>query len=188
MPRENFFRALWRLNRTWPVVAAALLLLNILGWLVVGWVIAPEVEQARQALARQQELQRQRRAGSLPGESGVSYQAGRQEIERFSRLLLTKEELTLFLQEIYNLAQEAGLDIERISFQPEFLEEQEMLRYTLDFSVTGSYAQIKEFVHGFETSDRIMVLEKMSLSGEEAGEDRVSLGLQLSTYFRSNKR
>jgi Tfp pilus assembly protein PilO len=188
MPRENFFRALWRQSRTGVLVVGVLLLINLAGWLIVSRVVAPQVEAARKALSREQDRLRQQKAGELPAQSGSAYRQGRREFEEFQNTLLPKKELTLFLGEIYSLAKEANLGIDRIRFHPEPVAEQGLLRYTLDFSVSGDYPQIKTFIQSLENSGRIIILDKMSLSGEQAEKDRVALGLQLTTYFKSGDR
>jgi type IV pilus assembly protein PilO len=188
MPREPFFHALWRQNRKGPLVVAALLLLNLLGLVIVSRVVAPRVEKARSALALEQGRLRQEKAGEAPLESGASYRQGRSELEQFRQSLLPREELTVFLGEVYSLARDNGLAIDRITYDPEALTEQGLLRYTLRFSVSGGYAQIKKFIFSFEHSDRIMILDKMSLSGEQAEQDRVALQLELTTYFIAGNR
>jgi type IV pilus assembly protein PilO len=187
MPKENVFHALWRQNRKMPVAIAVLLALNIFGWWPAGRILAPRVEEARRALEQEQERQRRQleREEAVPG--AVGYLQGREEIDRFRKSLLRKDQLTLFLSEVYSLARAAGLDIDRISYDPEQVGEQHLLRYTLNFSVAGSYAQVKSFIRSLERSGGIMILGKLSLIGEQADKDRVSLRLQLTTYFLSDK-
>jgi type IV pilus assembly protein PilO len=187
MPKETVFHALWRQDRKMPLVLAVLLVLNLFGWWVAGRVLAPRVEVARRALAQEQERQRRQieRGGVVPG--AVGYREAREKIDRFHRSLLSKDQLTVFLSEVYSLARSAGLDIDRISYDPEHVREQNLLRYTLNFSVAGDYAQIKKFIRSLERSGSIMILGKVNLSGEQADKDRVSLRLQLTTYFMSEK-
>ncbi len=187
MPKETVFHALWRQNRKMPVVIAILLALNLFGWLLAGRVLTPRVEAARRTLAQEQERQRGQleRGRTIPG--AVGYYEGREEIARFRKSLLSKDQLTVFLSEVYSLALAAGLNIDRISYDPEGIREQHLLRYTLNFSVAGGYAQVKKFIRSLERSGSVMILGKVSLSGEEADKDRVSLRLQLTTYFLSDK-
>lgn len=187
MPKETVFHALWRLNRKMPVVITVLLALNLFGWWTAGRILAPRVEAARRALAQEQERQRRQleRGSAAPG--AVGYREGLEEIDRFRKSLLRKDQLTVFLSEVYSLARAAGLDIDRISYDPEQVREQHLVRYTLNFSVAGGYAQVKKFIRSLERSGGIMILGKVSLSGEQADKDRVSLRLQLTTYFLSDK-
>jgi type IV pilus assembly protein PilO len=187
MPRETLIRALWRQNRKLPVIVAVLLALNLFGWLLAGRILVPRVEAARSALLQEQERQRRQleQGGALTGVAG--YREGREAIDRFTESLLTKDRLTIFLGEVYSLAKDAGLSIDRISYKPEMIKEQHLLRYTLNFSVAGNYAQVKKFIGSLEFSEGIMILDKLSLSGAQAEQDRVSLGLQLTTYFRSDE-
>lgn len=187
MPKETLFHALWRQNRRMPVVIAVLLALNLFGWWMAGRILTRRAEAARTALAQEQDRQRRQleRGSVVPGT--VGYREGRDEIDRFRRSLLNKEKLTVFLNEVYSLARSAGLDIDRISYDPEHVREQPLLRYTLNFSVAGGYAQVKKFIRSLESSGGIMILGKVSLSGEQADKDRVSLRLQLTTYFLSDE-
>jgi Tfp pilus assembly protein PilO len=187
MAKETVFHALWRQNRKIPVILAILLALNLFGgWMAVR-ILAPRVEAARRALVQEQERQQRQleRGSAVPG--AVGYREGRAEIDRFRKSLLRKDRLTVFLSEVYSLARSAGLDIDRISYEPDQVREHRLLRYTMSFSVAGGYAQVKKFIRSLERSGDIMIMEKVSLSGEEANQDRVSLRLQLTTYFLSDK-
>ena len=184
---ERMITAVWRTNRTLPLLIAALLLLNLLLLLVGTRVVTPRVEtlerryierqaQIRQALHRQEQL-------ATPQER---FQRNAGDLETFWAAIPPRSEFTALIQEVFSLAEDADLGIDRISYEPRVESERNLLRYALSFSVSGNYSQIKRFIYSLEQSSRIIALEELALSGRESSEgDAVSLRIRLSTYFKT---
>jgi hypothetical protein len=94
--------------------------------------------------------------------------------------VIPQSEFPALLGEIFSLASQAGLAIDQIGYQPKELEGQGLLRYGLAFSVHGDYGQVKRFIYSLEQSERLFVIDGLTLSGgQEAGEATVELRLQL---------
>ena len=85
------------------------------------------------------------------------------------------------------LAAKNDLDINQVQYSPKLLPDQGLLAYSLEFSVTGSYGEIKHFIFGLEQSPRLISIDQLGLSAAaRPGRQRqVALSLRLTTYFRS---
>ncbi|MGE0392826.1 MAG: type 4a pilus biogenesis protein PilO [Vicinamibacterales bacterium] len=83
------------------------------------------------------------------------------------------------------LAREAGLTFERFSFEPEPVKGSDLTRVKGEMVLTGSYGEVRRFVHKVETSKDFVVLDDLSLAeGTDNGSELV-VTLKLSTYFRT---
>lgn len=182
---ERLIAAVWRTNRVFPSVIAALLLLNVLAYLGISQLFAPRVAElerryiaaqadARQAIHRREQL-------ATPQQR---YRKNEEDLQAFWKAIPPRAQFSELIREIFSISGEAGLTIERISYEPK--AEGSVLRYALAFSVGGNYGQIKKFIHALEQSPRIIAIEELALSGKEASEgEPVSLRVRLSTYFKS---
>ncbi|UWZ81175.1 type 4a pilus biogenesis protein PilO [Geoalkalibacter halelectricus] len=180
-------KALWRQNPVIPAFLAVLLVVNVLLYLSVAYVYGPRVGQLQQQLLRQQA---QLRDLELRGEAQVTpraiYRQGQQDLEAFYAAIPPREDLSRLIGELFHLAGEAGLSIERITYDPQRLREAPLLGYTLVFSVNGNYEQLKRFVFSLEHSPRIIALDEISFSGGDAARRTTTLNLRFTTYFQAN--
>ena len=189
MARESILLAAWRLNRRIPLFIGALILLNVLAYAIIFYVVTPRLNGLerlyieRQAQVREARLGRDGASAENPREI---FRRGEEDLGKFRAALPSRTEFTALIGEVYSLAGEAGLSIDRIGFDPEEITGRALLRYTLNFSVGGDYGQIKKFVYSLEQSDRLIAIEELSLSGGKSEEGEVSLRVRLSTYFKTD--
>lgn len=106
--------------------------------------------------------------------------------KELDRLVPQEKDFSLFVGELFSWAQRSGLKIHGVDYKPDSKSGSGFLRYGLRFSVQGSYASIKKFVHLMENSERIVIIEKIHLNRADGQKlnSRVNLQIQLSTYFR----
>lgn len=182
---KSLIVAIWRTNRTFPLIMAALLVANILLFLGLSRMYSPRVEElerrylAAQGEAHEAALRRERMATPQG-----RFQKNQEDLQTFRAAIPPRGEFSELVREIFSLADGAGLVIERVSYEPQ--AEGNLLRYSLSFSVTGDYGQIKKFIHSLEQSPRMIAIEELALSGKEAAEGGgVSLRVRLATYFKS---
>lgn len=83
------------------------------------------------------------------------------------------------------LARESGLGFERFSFDPEPVKGSGLTRVKGELVLTGTYAQVRRFVHKVETSRDFVVLDDLSLAEGTAAGNALVVTLKLSTYFRT---
>ena len=82
------------------------------------------------------------------------------------------------------IATDTGLDFERRKYEPIVERGSNLTRLRVDMDLTGSYADIRNFIHEIESSPEFVVIDNVGLT-EGAGADALRLALQLSTYFRT---
>lgn len=104
----------------------------------------------------------------------------------------SEQRLSSLITEIRAMTQKAGLKVSSIDY--DFSQQKRELDTTsmrIDFSVTGSYSQIRRLINLFELSQQFVIIDEISLSG--AGPDVLTLNISLKTIFhqpetRSNGR
>jgi Tfp pilus assembly protein PilO len=177
----DFLRQLWSGHRVLVSAVALLLLANLVAGLTLQQYLVPTVnEREQQVIRRQSEL---RSGGDSPAQLFVQ---GEKDLVAFRDKIPLHREFTGLIVELQTLAEDAGLDLNQVSYKAEQEKGSGLLRYTLTFTVVGSYRDIKQFVHALEQSSRLIILRKIGLQG--AGEDGatdVRLQLSLETFFRA---
>ena len=178
----------WEHNRVRIIVVLALLFCVVSTFMVQKWVVEPNLFALRTEQTRLQQHVRQRQMEFA--NSGVPVSTTEQikkNLQQFDLLMAGKEDFSSFLGELFDWSKRAGLEIHQINFQPEIEKETGFLRYGLNFSVKGSYAQVKQFIHLLENAQRILLVEKIALTGSTTGNTGgydVSLRVELATYFK----
>lgn len=183
MAPVDFLRQLWSGHRILVGIVALLLLANLVLGLVLQQYLAPTVSEREQLLLqRQTEL----RSGSATGDSPAQlFARGETDLAAFRAKIPTHQEFTGLIVELQKLADEAGLDLAQISYKNDREKDGGLLRYTLTFTVDGSYRDIKQFVHSLEQSPRLIILREIDLQGVGLeSETDVRLQLSLETFFR----
>ena len=179
--------AVWEHNRLRIIIIAVLLLLVMAAFVEQQWVSEPNLLALRTEQSRLQQHVRQRQMEFA--NSGVPVSATEQmekNLQQFNQLIPAQTDFADFIGELFDWAQQAGLEIHQINYQPEHEKETKFLRYGLSFSVKGSYPHIKKFIHLLENTKRIIIVEKISLAGSPSDKkkNRVNLKIELSTYFQ----
>lgn len=181
MSPSDFLRQLWSGHRVLVSAVALLLLANLVTGLSLRQYLVPTVsEREQQVIRRQSEL----RSGG--GDSPAQLLAqGETDLAAFREKIPPHREFTGLIGELEQLAEDAGLDLNQVSYKPEHEKGSDLLRYTLTFTVVGSYRDLKQFVHAIEQSQRLIILRQIGLqgAGQESDAD-VRLQLSLETFFR----
>lgn len=96
------------------------------------------------------------------------------------------ERFTRTVTEIKSLARNAGLNPTAFNYPSEELE-QGLLKRSFQFSVEGTYDQLRSFISFLELTEDFLLLESVSLSKSGEGRNPVlGIRLSLSTIFMSN--
>ena len=184
MPPADFLRQLWSGHRL-PLSAVGLVLLaNVALLLTLKLYLVPTVNSREQQLIdRQAEL----RGGSAAGDSPAElFARGEKDLVAFRQRIPPHQEFTGLVVELQTLADEAGLELDQITYGHEWEKGSELLRYQLKFNLAGNYKEIKQFIHSLEQSPRLIVIDQVGLHGVgEKSETDVSLQLSLETFFRA---
>jgi type IV pilus assembly protein PilO len=181
MMRRDLVAAIWRQNRSVPLLLAALLILDILLLLLLTLVVRPQEETSRVALVK---LQERVRHGGL-GDPASRFRQGQADLQRFRATIPPRQEFSELISDLYGLATKAGLSVDQVNYNPKILPQEGLLSYSLAFGVSGRYDQIKRFIHGLEQSSRLVVIDNISLSAANRPDkgQQVALQLALTTYF-----
>ena len=188
LQKYPLMNAVWGQNRTSLIVIIALLLLVITIFIGQKWVSEPNLLALRTEQSRLQQHVRQREMEFA--NSGAPVSAAEQikkNLQLFNQLIPAQADFSNFIGEIFDWAQQSGLEIHQISYYPEHKKETDFLRYGLSFSVKGNYSQIKKFIYLLENSQRILIIEKISLrssSTSKRDQYKVDLRIELATYFQ----
>lgn len=81
------------------------------------------------------------------------------------------------------LAREASLKFLRASFEPVVERNRTLTRLRIEMVLSGSYADMRAFIHELEASPEFVVIDNVEL-GEGAEGGALSVTLHLSTYYR----
>ncbi len=188
MSRNSFVEVLWTQNRAAFVLLLVLLLGCCTFWLLQDYKIVPQIIRLRaQQDQLQQQLQQRELQVTTTGMPMSTAERIDKDLRRFRELIPAKQQFSGFIGELFSWAEQAELDIDQVSYQPELVAELGMLGYGLNFSVTGTYEQLKRFIHLLENSSRILIIENIALTGANSpdeGDSVVSLQIQLRTYFQ----
>ena len=184
MAPADFLRQLWLGHRGWVIVTGLLLVLNLAMVLVLHQYQEPEVTAREQQLRQRQA---EARGVSMSDDTPAQLLAdGERDLTAFRERIPPYREFTGLVLELEEMADEAGLELGQVSYKNEREPADDLLRYTLTFTVAGGYRDIKQFIHALEQSPRLLILRQIGLQGVEQDSDEsdVRLQLTLETYFR----
>jgi len=188
LQRYPLMTAICDQNRSPIIVIVVLFLLVVSLFVGQRWVSEPNLLALQIEQSRLQQHVRQRQMEFA--NSGVPVSAAEQieeNLQQFNQLIPALADFSGFIGELFDWAQQSGLDIHQVSYHPDNEKETGFLRYGLSFSVTGSYSQVKKFIYLLENSQRILLIEKISLHGssnDNSGQHKVDLRIELATYFQ----
>ena len=171
--------ALWVPPAVFLVVMAGLLAIFALKF-------ADEVEVARTRLERRTEELEAVRARRVRAESVVDQvKASEDGLADFygRRLASESQALTRVIAEIKDLCSRAGIAPSALSYERDEVEGQDLFRRTIVFSVNGTYAQLRQLVNFIELSDTFLILDQISLQGDDIEGTPLRINLKLSTLF-----
>jgi len=187
MARESLLATAWRTNKVWPIFLVGVLIVNLAGYLWLSQVTAPHVEDLeRQLMESQARARGLKQQGTDTTTPRNIYAQGEKDLETFREAIPEKKDFSELIGDVFALAGRAGLEIDQISYTPKELKEEQLLLYSLSFTVAGSYTQIKKFIFSLEHSPRLIVIDEISFSGaRDKDKEGVKMQIRLSTYFRS---
>lgn len=178
---------IWRL-RLWVWVPALLFFLaNAVAFSVYRFGYADQVKsleaglgeaqkQLQPQMLKRKELERRlQRAGAAEVAVKQLYD------EQFST---RSQRMTRATSEVKSLARKAGLDPRMLSYPEEAIEDYGLVKRSFNFSVEGTYLELRQFINLMEHSDSFLTLEAITLS--EASQDtgpELRMSLKISTLF-----
>jgi len=99
-------------------------------------------------------------------------------------ILATRDQrLVAVQQELARLCDQFGIDLNTVGYDSELLPAEELDRLSMIVPLEGNYANLRKFLHAVETSDKFLIVERVSLAQGKVGGQQLSLSIQLATYF-----
>ena len=122
-------------------------------------------------------------AGEAVIDTAAVYRQGKSDLEAWRKRLAPKKEFARLIGSLFEAAGNNSLKVGAITYKPEPVKGENLLAYSIGFSVSGKYAAVKSFIADIERLRDIAVVDNISLNGK-ATEESVALKLQLTAYFR----
>ena len=187
----RLFRRVVQEHRRAVILIAAGFVLNVLLYLVVvrPWnQSVANIEQRTLAAeqARNTAQTEYRRAnGTLTGKDRA-----KKELETFYSQVLAQDlsgARRLTYGRVQRLAQEHKLAYQGSRYEPVDERGSTLTKLKVNVELTGTYNNMRSFIHEIETAPQFVVIENISLA-EGSNEGSLRLALDLSTYYRSVSR
>lgn len=181
-------RSAWRQGlKLWlpPLVFMALAVAFLIAFFVK---FADEAQVARTRLDRRTQELELVRSERLRAEAVLEQvQASEEGLAEFygRRLASESEALTRILAEIKDLCQRAGIPPTAFNYERQTIEGQDLARRTITFAVDGTYVQLRQLINLLELSDSFLILDQISLRGNDVEGSPLRISLRLSTLFTS---
>ncbi len=90
---------------------------------------------------------------------------------------------SVVLTDFTRLAQQAGLEVQRIGFRQNSVDERGLTEVRIEVNVEGDYPALVRFINGLERSEHFYLMNSLALASSTAG--RIKLTLEVKTYFRN---
>lgn len=109
-------------------------------------------------------------------------------VEEFYERWLSSEadRLTQVITEVKKMARASGVQSSGFRYPDEVLEEFELVRRSIVFSVEGSYKELRSFIDAIERSKQFLMLEEIGVTDSGGKESTIRVRLRVSTMFISN--
>ncbi len=183
MSRRSY--GLWQ-RKIWLWLPPALVLIGAVGFLVY---LESGLGSGLQQLDRRLERAAREREEAATKLARLSELADAAEVSRAElaklyadRFATERSRLTDLIREIKQLAEHAGLDPREIGYPEEILEDFGLSRRSFVFSVRGSYANLRAFLHLLELSPSFVTIEQIRVN-EQSGNRGLGVSLRLATFF-----
>jgi len=183
MSRRSY--GLWR-RKVWLWLPPALVLIGAVGFLVY---LESSLGSGLQQLDRRLERASREREEAATKLARLTELAAAAEVSRVDtaklyaeRFATERSRLTDLIREIKQLAEHAGLDPREIGYPEEILEDFDLRRRSFVFSVQGSYANLRAFLHLLELSPSFVTIEQIRVN-EQSGNRGLGVSLRLATFF-----
>jgi Tfp pilus assembly protein PilO len=111
-------------------------------------------------------------------------QEGKEDIRNFTEALPQRLMFPEIIKEIFEALSRHGLPATNMSYKPEAVDFQKLLKYTTSFTVSGKYASLKAFLADIQNSKTLFCIESISFTNQSKAEELVSLNLKIAIYLR----
>ncbi len=178
--------AVWLELRRWWVTPLAICLVNLAVLFAYGLVLAGQARFREARMSRQSaelvRLKEERAELVAAVEAAREIREGIDDLYE-NWLSTERQRLTRLIAEVKSLARRAGLDPTVISYPEESLEQYDLVKRSIVFTVEGTYQDLRRFVNFLELSDYFLTLEEVQLADSGAQGQSLRINLKISTLF-----
>lgn len=165
-----------------PKSFAFLAFLALLAAAAVFYVSArqqPELEKARSAwFAKRDSLAR----GELLGEATRYHNAAR-DLDLFRKRLTPKRNFASLLEKLYDTGRNNSLSMKGVSLKPSKLKGEDIVVYSISFSLSGRYAGVKSFLADVSRFPEMVTIDSVALDNQSQTAESVTLRVQATAYL-----
>jgi len=175
-------------RRTLYILAAGLVV-NVAVFLFLVQPLRNDVANVEQRTRKAEEAQAAAQAeftsasGTLTGRDRALKELGTFYTSVLARDLSGARRLTY--ARLARLAAKSSLDYERGTYEPVVERGSDLTKFMVKVDLSGSYADIRIFIHEIETAPEFVVIDNVALSEGAEDDATLELKLELSTYFRN---
>lgn len=111
--------------------------------------------------------------------------SGNTGLDNFYDVVLSTKQLRLvsFQRELREIAKQFNINFESVNYNRENFAKEKVAKFDAMTPLSGSYANLREFVERIERSENFIVIEQIQLANSKEGGIILSLGINLATYF-----
>lgn len=167
-------------------VFVGVLVLNVVGYAVF---VRPTIGEYQRLMAESEPRRLHVRQRKSEVEKRKEYvaaldTAGKQLEQLRANVLSTKRRRMIDVQdELARLAGQFGINMQRIQYDNEPLEDEGLERFVMVVPLEGGYSALRRFLQAVESSGEFLVIEQVALAGKEGSGELLQLNITLATYF-----
>lgn len=106
------------------------------------------------------------------------------DIHAFKAQLPGSSRFTDIVMGLFEALHHQGLTISKMSYKPETVASEGLLKYTTSFIVTGSYLRLRAFLADIQNSKDLLCVEHIAFVNRSSDKEAVDMKLTLATYFQ----
>ena len=155
--------------------------------------VQPAIQEHRKLIEERQPFQKLNKRRDVV-ESHESFLAGVQRAEEDLQslrveILSTRDLRLVDVQaELADLCERFGIDLDTVSYNQELLASEGLDRMGMTVPLEGNYTNLRKFLQATETSDKFLIVERVSLAKGKEGGRSLSLNINLATYFTAPEK
>jgi len=143
--------------------------------LLYAFLLKPAEERLGAREASYNELRKRRTEALL-------FRKQKEELAGLKAGVPSQKDMPLLVKELVQNARRLGLTVATINYDIPRRSGEDLALLSFSFPAEGRYADVKRFVYDVETSDRLVGIQDLNLSGGDKG--RVKLQMKLVTYVK----
>ncbi len=142
-------------------------------------------QEPRLSLLRDEWTSRRRMSGGMRQDRGASFDKGNADLARWRLMIAPKKDFARILADLRDLAGSNSVTVGSVSYKPEEIKGENLLSYTLGFTVTGRYGAVKSFLGDLGRFKEMVTVNTIALNNPKLTEEKVDLNLTLTVYLRT---